>query len=203
MTDTDKEKRDLILNAAMKLFFHYGFKKTAMADIAREVGLAVGTLYNFFKTKEDIVLQCAEQCKCGFIEMMREIATGELRPDDKLREMMLKRNLGYHDQFKDTPHAMELITVVLSKKKDLIKKFEAMERELIAGVLKEGSANGLFRLQDADKTSAVFLNAFSRFAPPMSIGMEEEEIRSGTLDMAQMMLTALTGEQDYKLEERA
>ncbi|MEE9543653.1 MAG: helix-turn-helix domain-containing protein, partial [Thermodesulfobacteriota bacterium] len=105
MADIDTEKRELILEAAMKLFFHYGFKKTAMADIAREAGLAVGTLYNFFDTKEDIVVQCAEQCKCGFLDMMREVAAGRLRPDSKLREMMLKRNLGYHDQFKDTPHA--------------------------------------------------------------------------------------------------
>ncbi len=203
MTDTDREKRDLILNAAMKLFFHYGFKKTAMADIAREADLAVGTLYNFFKTKEDIVLQCAEQCKCGFIDIMREIAAGELRPDDKLREIMLKRNLGYHDQFKDTPHAMELITVVLSKKEGIIKKFETMERGLIEEVIEEGSVAKIFKVQDVKKAAKVFLNAFSRFAPPMSIGMEEEEIRSGTLDMVEMMLKALTGEQDYRLEDRA
>jgi len=48
------QRRKLILDAAQRVFFKKGLEETTMDDIARESELAKGTLYLYFKSKEDI-----------------------------------------------------------------------------------------------------------------------------------------------------
>ena len=54
---TRQETRQAILDAAERLFRSQGFEKTTTRDLAREAGIAVGTLFNYFSTKEAIVMQ--------------------------------------------------------------------------------------------------------------------------------------------------
>lgn len=51
-----KERRAAILDSAEESFTSHGFVETGMNDIARGAGLAVGTLYNYFPSKPEIVL---------------------------------------------------------------------------------------------------------------------------------------------------
>ena len=46
--------REEILNGARELFQRFGFKKTTMEDIARQIGKSKSALYYYYKTKEDI-----------------------------------------------------------------------------------------------------------------------------------------------------
>src|SRR6201988_808730 len=47
-------KRAAILDAAMKLFSQYGYRRTSIDDIARQAEIAKGTVYLSFKSKEEI-----------------------------------------------------------------------------------------------------------------------------------------------------
>lgn len=49
-------KKELILNSALKLFVDNGFHGTATSKIAQEAGVANGTLFQYFKTKDDLVI---------------------------------------------------------------------------------------------------------------------------------------------------
>jgi AcrR family transcriptional regulator len=49
------EKREAILRAAIAVFAHNGYFNSKVADIAREAGVADGTVYLYFKSKEDIL----------------------------------------------------------------------------------------------------------------------------------------------------
>jgi AcrR family transcriptional regulator len=49
-------KKELIINAALKLFVHNGFHGTATSKIAQEAGVANGTLFQYFKTKDDLII---------------------------------------------------------------------------------------------------------------------------------------------------
>lgn len=55
MKETSKQKEKLILNAASRLIVHYGYDKTTVADIAKEAGIGKGTVYLYFKSKDEIV----------------------------------------------------------------------------------------------------------------------------------------------------
>jgi len=67
MTSSKKaEKYNLILSAAMKVFAEHGFHRSQVARIAKEAGVADGTIYLYFKSKEDILI-------CLFREMLGEL----------------------------------------------------------------------------------------------------------------------------------
>src|SRR5262245_446174 len=53
--ETKAKTRERILEAAQRLFAGHGFDATTTRDIAREAGIATGTLFNYFATKEDIL----------------------------------------------------------------------------------------------------------------------------------------------------
>jgi AcrR family transcriptional regulator len=59
--DEKHATRQRILEAAMKLFRSRGFAATTTRDIAQEAGIATGTLFNYFETKEAIVEVLAEE----------------------------------------------------------------------------------------------------------------------------------------------
>ncbi len=53
----EREKKDCILRAAVKAFARFGFKKASVEEIAREAGVAKGTVYLACDSKEDLYYQ--------------------------------------------------------------------------------------------------------------------------------------------------
>jgi len=61
------EKRKLILSVSLKLFANKGFHATSISNIAHEAGIAKGLMYNYFKSKEALVV---EIMRFGFLELI-------------------------------------------------------------------------------------------------------------------------------------
>ena len=57
------EKQKEILSAALKLFVEFGFHGTPTSKIAKEAGVANGTLFHYYKTKDDLVLALYKDIK--------------------------------------------------------------------------------------------------------------------------------------------
>jgi TetR/AcrR family transcriptional regulator, fatty acid metabolism regulator protein len=83
------DKREAILRAAIQVFAHNGYFNSKVADIAREAGVADGTVYLYFKSKEEILHSIFDR------GMNEAIAEGKKRlaaiddPREKLREIAL------------------------------------------------------------------------------------------------------------------
>ncbi len=61
-------RRGLILDAAAKVFAEKGFHPTTIKDIAREAGIADGTIYNYFENKPALLLGIFEQMKAAVLQ---------------------------------------------------------------------------------------------------------------------------------------
>jgi AcrR family transcriptional regulator len=57
-TPTSSDKRKKILEVALKLFTSMGFHETRLDEVAKQADIAKGTLYLYFKSKEDLFIQC-------------------------------------------------------------------------------------------------------------------------------------------------
>src|SRR3954453_11965235 len=57
----EREKKECILTAATRLFARFGFKKTSVDQIAKEAGVAKGTVYLAAETKEDLFYQAVHR----------------------------------------------------------------------------------------------------------------------------------------------
>jgi AcrR family transcriptional regulator len=53
------DKREAILRAAVKVFARKGYFNSKVADIAGEAGIADGTVYLYFKSKDEICIRCS------------------------------------------------------------------------------------------------------------------------------------------------
>jgi AcrR family transcriptional regulator len=77
--DAKKATRERILEVAQRLFQNNGFDETTIRDIAAEVGMATGTLFNYFASKEEVATTLAEtaisDAECEFAKKRREGAS--------------------------------------------------------------------------------------------------------------------------------
>jgi AcrR family transcriptional regulator len=78
--------RTSILEAAERVFARRGWAATKIADVAKEAGLAAGTLYNYFDSKEHILESIIEWRGGQVVERVTAIAQGSGTPLGRLRD---------------------------------------------------------------------------------------------------------------------
>jgi len=79
-----RDKRALILDAAIKVFARKGYHGCRVSDIAREADIAYGLVYHYFTNKEEILRTIFEERWSGFLELVDEIAARDTSVEDKL-----------------------------------------------------------------------------------------------------------------------
>lgn len=81
------DKREAILRAAITVFAHNGYFNSKVADIAREAGVADGTVYLYFKSKEEILHSIFDRSVDEALASAREEIALITDPRDKLRRI--------------------------------------------------------------------------------------------------------------------
>src|SRR6187455_2786772 len=81
------DKRDLILRAATRVFAQNGFFQSQVADVARVAGVAAGTVYLYFKGKDDLLVSIFERSMSEVIAEGRAAVDGIADPAERLRRI--------------------------------------------------------------------------------------------------------------------
>src|SRR5712692_12086686 len=68
--------RNRILAAAEKRFAAFGYRRTGIAEIAREAGVAAGTLYRYFENKEEIFRAVMRDLLDAWLDRARQVLAG-------------------------------------------------------------------------------------------------------------------------------
>ncbi len=87
MKEQVKDKKTAIMKAALKLFTERGFHGTSTALISKEAGVATGTLFNYFSTKEDLINGLYFEVKGELSRSMGKEVEAQSRFQNKLRKM--------------------------------------------------------------------------------------------------------------------
>lgn len=139
-----EERRNEILDVAERLFGTKGFDGTSTADILNEIGIARGTLYYHFKSKEDILDAMIERITGSLVAKVSEIAKKKDIPVlQRLTLMMMALNVN-----NDLGH--EIMTQVHKPQNALM--HQKMQKRLLDGVspivtalIEEAIAQGICR----------------------------------------------------------
>lgn len=83
------DKREAILRAAITVFAHNGYFNSKVADIAREAGVADGTVYLYFKSKEEILHSIFDRSVDEALAAARKQIEFITDPRDRLRQIAL------------------------------------------------------------------------------------------------------------------
>jgi AcrR family transcriptional regulator len=81
-------RRHEIFEASIKLFIERGFPETSMREVAKAVGIGKSTLYDYFRTKDEILVWGMEDIVADLTVMARETAALPLPAADRLRKVM-------------------------------------------------------------------------------------------------------------------
>ena len=155
IVDKDKKKQE-ISSKAMKIFAKKGFEKTTIQEIADGVGIGKGTIYEYFKTKEDIIVHSILTFFTEMEKAFSEEFTAISDPREKLKRFIVDTvEMGLQD---------EDIWIVSSEIwyynmrggygsiHKLFKKFLNEYRALLTDIFNDGIARGFFR-KDIDSAS--------------------------------------------------
>jgi len=87
-----EERRREIMNAARKVFSQNGFSKTTMEDIAREAELSPGTLYLYFKNKDELYASLSVEVLKHLLDRLKHVYVKEAQ-NPQMRINQLKQTL--------------------------------------------------------------------------------------------------------------
>ena len=143
MRDPDKPQQ--IIEAAVRVFARKGYFNSRVSDIAREAGIAAGTIYLYFDTKEAILITLFREKMAAFVAALRK-AIGE----DHDAVAKLRRLVRLHFQMlEESPELAEVVQVELRQGEKFFRGPATQEIAtyfaLIGGILEEGVAAGCFR----------------------------------------------------------
>src|SRR5947207_6789506 len=82
------DKRARIIDAAIKVFAERGFHTATVAEIARAAGVADGTIYLYFKSKDDLLLRLFDEKMTALLAEVRDALAGEPTAPEKLRRLL-------------------------------------------------------------------------------------------------------------------
>src|SRR5947207_3196472 len=84
---TPGPKRDAILRAAIDIFADRGYFNAQVADVARAAGVAAGTVYLYFKSKDDLLVSIFERSMRESLTAGREAVADLSDPRERLRRL--------------------------------------------------------------------------------------------------------------------
>ena len=141
----NNEKYYKIIKAATKIFAKKGFFKSKVSDIAREAGVADGTIYIYFENKDDILISLFEEQMKGVLDNMVEQISKHDDPAKKLEDFALT----HLQLIEDNKSMAEIIQVELRQSSKFMKEYKnekfAHYLDLIGDIIREGQANGVFK----------------------------------------------------------
>jgi TetR/AcrR family fatty acid metabolism transcriptional regulator len=139
------DKRDRILRAAVRVFARNGFHATRVSEVAKAAGVADGTIYLYFKSKEELLVSLFEDRVEKLLTYMREELPKEESAPGRLRAV-INMQLGLLESERELA---EIITVIIRQSTRLLKEFAAPRflayLDAIARIIAEGQASGDFR----------------------------------------------------------
>src|SRR5205085_4295989 len=143
MRNPDKPQQ--IIDAAVRVFARNGFYNSRVSDIAREAGIASGTIYLYFKTKDEILVTLFREKMAAWVAHVRGEIAGEADPVAKIRRLVAL----HFSVLERDPARAEVAQTELRQGHKFFRGASAHEVsayfELIGGVLEEGQAAGVFR----------------------------------------------------------
>ncbi len=147
--DAKADKAIRIKDAATRVFANKGFYNSTIADVAKVAEVAEGTIYLYFKNKDDLLISIFEGSMDFFIQQVTaEIATVG-NPEDKL-----KRFINLHLKLvQENPDLAQVLQIELRQSTKFMKEYEGGKfgdyLNVVRNILEEGRDQGIFR-QDID-----------------------------------------------------
>lgn len=149
-----REKRKLILDAAIRVFADHGYHGARVGDIAEHAGVAHGLLYHYFASKDDVLRTIFTENWGELIARFRAVERSDERADEKLEGIakILLRT------WRNDPALVTVMVREVARSQQLQDRVDEVREAfaIVQRVIEEGQAGGVFRA-DLDARLAAWL----------------------------------------------
>lgn len=164
--------RSNILQASIKVFSQKGFHGATMNEIAKEVGVSKGTLYTYFKSKEDILNEIWIVSSQNILDLKKTYKGRDFTEVlEELYDMMVE-SPGLQLSFEVTSISQQNEKIKKINQKSYKSKLESMKI-----FIQDQQENGSVRKDlDADLLAQILTGLYTDVAVQLLIGLDNEEV---------------------------
>ncbi len=189
------DTRARIVEAAEALFRRLGYAKTAVADIAAELGMSPANVYRFFPSKNAIVEAICQRCLSEVEEQAWAIARAKAPAAEKLERLFLGI-LKYHKENPLTETRVhDMVLVAMENSWAAIRAHKETMRTVVEVILRDGVAAGEFETMDPRQVSEQFMRATVCFCHPVLVAQclqDGEDLEASARSSVRFLVRAIT-----------
>ncbi len=143
---SNPEKRNQIISSAQEVFSELGFDRARISDIARRAGVADGTIYLYFSSKDELLISLFEERVGPAMEAIdARVASGPQDPRGQVASLIR----AYLEAMEADPSLGSIITMQVRQSRRFITDYDnpplARFFDALKGIIKAGVQQGLFR----------------------------------------------------------
>jgi AcrR family transcriptional regulator len=189
------DTRARIMAAAEALFRRLGFAKTAVADIAAELGMSPANVYRFFPSKNAIVEAICQRCLAEVEGRAWKVVHAREPAGERIERLILEILKFHKENHFTEPRVKDLVLAATELSWNAIKAHKQVMRAAVETILRDGIASGEFEPVEPHETAGLILCAVVAFTHPMMVGEcldEGEDLETGARASIRFILRAIT-----------
>ena len=154
------KKKENIKNASIELFSARGIRKVSMNEIAEKAQVSKVSIYNYFKSKDDLIRYVVKSISSEIIEDSKKIIESELSFTEKIKKIIIHKNQGL------TLLKGEYFNELLSLDNDLKDYYENEFKkdviELMIQFIEQGKSSGYIDINIKTSTVLSYIDIFQK-----------------------------------------
>lgn len=173
------DTRARIVETAEALFRRLGYAKTAVADIAAELGMSPANVYRFFPSKNAIVEAICQRCLSELDDRMWAAARSRASASARV-ERLFQEIFAYHkDNLITEKRVHDIVLVAMENNWEAIEAHTQVMRNVIELVLRDGIEAGEFEPVDPRASAEMIKRAMLHFCHPLMVAEYLRECDEG------------------------
>ena len=184
--------RDQIVKAARECFAHYGYGKTTVSDLAREIGFSKAYIYRFFESKQAIGEAICGDCVGELFDQVREAVNQGQDATDKLRRFARTVTSATVELLFSDRKLYEIAANASSENWEVARAYTEHLQNLLEEILREGRESGEFeRKTPLDETRRSIFYAFLPFIDPVFLERSLDLLPDAQVEVTGLVLRSL------------
>jgi AcrR family transcriptional regulator len=189
------DTRARIMDSAEALFRRLGFAKTAVADIAAELGMSPANVYRFFPSKNAIVEAICQRCLSELEAKAWAAVRAKAPASERLERLFVEISAYNKENLLEEQRVHEVVLVAMEQNWQAIKVHLETMRTMVEVILRDGIAAGEFEPVDPRETAQLIKRSMVAFTHPMLIGdclEEHQDLEAAVRQSVRYLLRAIT-----------
>lgn len=172
-------QKNRIANKALEMFVKSGYQNTSLNDIIRELGIAKGTFYHYFSSKDEMVNYFIERMNEEILPRVKKVMENEkynaLQKFNKFMWEIKKYKIIHRKTIKK-------LAILMYKEENILLRYKMINfglkeyAPMIASILKQGKQEKIFNIKDPNETAEILIHFSTSFGEIISPLLFEQKM---------------------------